>query len=28
MVGLMLSLCALELAQTLACQQRNQSRNT
>src|SRR6185437_8249659 len=28
MVGLMLSLSAVELAQTLACQQRNQSRNT
>jgi hypothetical protein len=28
MVGLMLSLCAVELAQTLACPRRNQSRNT
>jgi hypothetical protein len=28
MVGLMLSLCAVELAQTLACRRRNESRNT
>jgi len=28
MVGLMLSLSAVELAQTLACQRRNRSRNT